>query len=84
MYINTHDGDRAWVTLLQEKAVIKLRISDNGTAELSSLTAVDPQKHKGIVWVPPSGHKNIGQANRACPIIGFGRAGAFSAMRPVT
>jgi len=35
-------------------------------------------------WVPPSGHKNIGQANRACPIIGFGRAGAFSAMRPVT
>ena len=45
------DGDRAWVTLLQEKAVIKLRISDNGTAELSSLTAVDPQKHKGIVSV---------------------------------
>ena len=35
-------------------------------------------------WVPPSGHKNIGQANRACPIIGFGHAGAFSAMRPVT
>lgn len=45
------DGDCAWVTLLQEKAVIKLRISDNGTAELSSLTAVDPQKHKGIVSV---------------------------------
>lgn len=45
------DGDRAWITLSQEKAVIELRISDNGTAELSSLTAVDPQKHKGIVSI---------------------------------
>lgn len=45
------DGDRAWITLSQENAVIELRVSDNGTAELSSLTAVDSQKHKGIASV---------------------------------
>lgn len=45
------DGDRAWVILTQENGVIELRISDNGTADVSILTAVDTHKHKGIASV---------------------------------
>lgn len=45
------DGDRAWVILTQENGVIELRISDNGTADVSKLTAVDPHQHKGIASI---------------------------------
>lgn len=45
------DGDRAWVTLAQERGVIALFVSDNGTADISRLSKADERKHKGLASV---------------------------------
>lgn len=44
-------GSRAWVTLSQEKGIINLSVSDNGTANLESLTSSDERTHKGIASI---------------------------------
>lgn len=43
------DGNRAWITLIQENSMIELWISDNGTAHADLLISADKEKHKGIV-----------------------------------
>ena len=45
------NGSRAWVTLTQKKNVIKLCVSDNGTANAGCLTSVDKSKHKGLISI---------------------------------
>ena len=44
-------GSRAWITLTQEKDIIRLTVSDNGTADALTLTNVDNAKHKGIASI---------------------------------
>ncbi len=45
------DGNRAWVILSQEKGMIELGVSDNGTSTLESITSSDERTHKGIVSI---------------------------------
>lgn len=45
------NGNRAWVTLLQEKGIIELNVSDNGTTALESITSSDERTHKGIASI---------------------------------
>lgn len=45
------DGKRAWVTLSQEKGMIELRVSDDGTTDATCLTSADTTKHKGIASI---------------------------------
>lgn len=45
------NGNRTWVTLIQEKSKIELCVSDNGTANINCLTLADSNKHKGIVSI---------------------------------
>ncbi len=42
------DGNRVWITLLQERGIIKLNVSDNGTTKVNCIDSVDITKHKGI------------------------------------
>ncbi len=42
------DGNRAWITLSQEKGMIELCVSDNGTAILENIISSDETAHKGI------------------------------------
>lgn len=44
-------GNRAWVTLSQERGIINLSVSDNGTANLKSLSFSDERTHKGIASI---------------------------------
>lgn len=45
------NGNRAWVTLSQEKGIIELSVSDNGTAALESIASSDERTHKGIASI---------------------------------
>ncbi len=45
------DGNRAWVTLAQERGVIALCVSDDGTADASRLPLADEPGHKGLASV---------------------------------
>lgn len=45
------DGRRAWVTLSQEKGMIELSVSDDGTSDAICLTSADTTKHKGIASI---------------------------------
>ena len=45
------DGNRAWVILSQEKGMIELGVSDNGTSTLESITSSDERTHKGIASI---------------------------------
>lgn len=45
------NGNRAWVTLSQEKGIIALSVSDNGTAVLESIISSDERTHKGIASI---------------------------------
>ena len=45
------DGNRAWITLLQEKGMIALTVSDNGTAVLESVISSDATAHTGIASI---------------------------------
>lgn len=45
------DGNRAWITLSQEKGMIELSVSDNGTAVLESITSSDERAHKGLASI---------------------------------
>ncbi len=45
------DGNRAWVTLSQEKGMIELGVSDNGTAVVESIISSDERTHKGIASI---------------------------------
>lgn len=45
------DGNHVWITLLQEKGLIELNVSDNGTTEANSLNNVDVKKHKGFLSI---------------------------------
>ena len=44
-------GSRAWITLLQEKGIIELTVSDNGTAVLKNVISSDGKTHKGIASI---------------------------------
>ena len=50
------NGNRAWVTLSQEKGVIDLGVSDNGTAALENITSSDERTHKGIASIKEQIH----------------------------
>ncbi len=45
------NGSRAWITLSQEKGIINLSVSDNGTATLESINASDERAHKGLASI---------------------------------
>lgn len=45
------NGSRAWITLSQEKGMIELNVSDNGTAILEDITSSDERTHKGIASI---------------------------------
>lgn len=45
------DGNRAWVMLMQENGIIKLSVSDNGSAHADCLHTKDKAKHKGIAFI---------------------------------
>ena len=45
------DGNHVWITLLQEKGLIELNVSDNGTTEANNLNNVDVTKHKGFLSI---------------------------------
>lgn len=45
------DGSRAWVTLMQEKGMVELSVSDDGTVSAGSLHTADRTKHKGIASI---------------------------------
>ena len=42
------NGNRAWITLLQESGTIKLCVSDDGTAGIDCLISADKTEHKGV------------------------------------
>ena len=44
-------GDKAWVTLTQAQGLIRLCVSDNGTARADALRAADPQTHRGLAMI---------------------------------
>ena len=50
------NGNRAWVTLSQEKGIIKLSVSDNGMTALESITSSDERTHKGIASIKEQVH----------------------------
>ncbi len=45
------NGSRAWITLSQEKGIINLSVSDNGTATLESINSSDERAHKGLASI---------------------------------
>ncbi len=45
------DGNRAWITLSQEKGMIELSVSDNGTAVLEGINSSDERAHKGLASI---------------------------------
>lgn len=45
------DGGRAWITLIQEKGIIELSVSDDGNAQSDTLIGADKRKHKGIASI---------------------------------
>lgn len=54
------DGSRAWITLIQEKGIIELSVSDDGNALSDTLIGVDKQKHKGIASITEQVNKMDG------------------------
>lgn len=45
------DGSRAWVRLSQEKGIIELEVSDNGSACTDSIFQADKKAHRGIATI---------------------------------
>ncbi len=45
------NGSRTWITLSQEKGIINLSVSDNGTAVVESINASDERAHKGLASI---------------------------------
>lgn len=45
------NGSRAWITLSQEKGIINLSVSDNGTAVLENINSSDERTHKGLASI---------------------------------
>ncbi len=41
-------GEKAWITLTQDKGIIVLCVKDNGSADTDSLTCADSSKHRGL------------------------------------
>lgn len=45
------DSDQAWIVLTQKSGIIELKVSDEGTTDISCLLASDTKKHKGIASI---------------------------------
>jgi len=45
------EGEKAWITLTQDKESIMLCIRDNGTADADTLSSADPSKHRGLALI---------------------------------
>ncbi len=45
------EGEKAWITLTQDKEIIMLCIRDNGTADADTLSSADPSKHRGLALI---------------------------------
>lgn len=45
------DGDKAWITLIQDNGGINLCIRDNGTADAAILSTADLSKHRGLALI---------------------------------
>lgn len=44
-------GEKAWITLTQDNGIIKLNVSDNGTADADVLSSADRLKHRGLAMI---------------------------------
>lgn len=45
------NGNRAWITLSQERGMIELSVSDNGTAGLENINSSNEKEHKGLASI---------------------------------
>ena len=44
-------GEKAWITLTQDKGIIILNVSDNGTVDADVLLSADKLKHRGLAMI---------------------------------